>query len=353
MKIFEIHFNPKDKEEAVFDSFCYQPKNIYERRLGNLFVVGKLSRFLPQNAQFLNNLAEFLKKGYYSKSSHSPEQSLKETLKKGNDFLSEISKQGDVSWLGNLDFAVLNIKDFVLGFTKVGNMKILLARRSFNEGGLTRGKAGESSKTRAAGKSAMKTKPQNAPCPEMELLDLSQNLEFQDIEPYPLKIFGNIAVGKLSPYDKILVLTKNVFDFLIKKNLFRKLSSVYNEKELKKFLKYGEESLKEISGICLLIVLEPEAESAKSCSLSRPIVLEKEIPAPAKIILANCRNLIRNFYSFATELVKKILNKLNITQRISFSPRPNRLKIFLFGKNFRLILSLILLLISGFFLFQK
>lgn len=342
MKIFELHFNPKNKEEAIFDSFCYQPKNIYEQRLGNLYIVGKLSNFLPQNARFLNNLAEFLKKEYYSKSSHSPEQCLKETLKKGNGFLSEISKQGDVSWLGNLEFAVLNVKDFVLGFTKVGNIKILIARTT----------AGEHSKTRAE-KSSTKKDVNKSCLPEIELLDISQNLEFQDIEPYPLKIFGNIAVGKLTSYDKILVVTRKVFDFFVKENLLRKLASASSEKELKEFLKSQKETLKEASGICLLIFLEPGAEPSKFRSFSGPIIFEKEISGPAKIMFANCRNLICGAGFFAADLAKKISGKLNITERISVSPRLNRLKIFLTGKNFRLILSLILLLVAGFFLFRN
>jgi len=61
MQIFELHFNPKLKEEQVFDSFVYEPENIYEKKLGSLYMVGELHNTLPPNLKFLNNLPYPLK----------------------------------------------------------------------------------------------------------------------------------------------------------------------------------------------------------------------------------------------------------------------------------------------------
>ena len=36
MQIFELHFNPRQKEEETFDSFVFQPENVYEKKLGSL-----------------------------------------------------------------------------------------------------------------------------------------------------------------------------------------------------------------------------------------------------------------------------------------------------------------------------
>ena len=82
-------------------------------------------------------------------------------LKIINDFLDKEIKSGNVNWLGNLGLAILNLNNSVLNFTKVGKIRILLVR-------------------------------------DNELLDLSENLEFQDTEPDPMKVFKkNILLVRL------------------------------------------------------------------------------------------------------------------------------------------------------------
>jgi len=61
MQVFELHFNPRGKEDLIFDSFCYEPENIFERRMGGLYMAGLLKNALPQNARFLDNLARTIK----------------------------------------------------------------------------------------------------------------------------------------------------------------------------------------------------------------------------------------------------------------------------------------------------
>ena len=74
MKFFEFHFNPKSKEDLVFDSFCYEPEKAYEKKLGNLYMVGLLNNTLPQNQRLLKRLAEVIKKKYYSSKTNSAER---------------------------------------------------------------------------------------------------------------------------------------------------------------------------------------------------------------------------------------------------------------------------------------
>jgi len=237
MKIFEFHFNPKAKEDLIFDSFCYEPENVYERRLGSLFLVGEIKNALPQNLRFLDNFVSYFKREYYSSPiKFSPEAALKIGLKKSNEFLEGISKSGDVSWLGNLNLLILNLKNFDLNLTKVGTIKILLLRQG-------------------------------------QIIDIGKNLEFEDIEPYPLKIFGKIVSGKLAEGDIILVLTKEVFNFFAEqsklqkgkviqtsKNLLKQIAEIqpFEEKKLRTILKTREKELLKISGICLLLFLTKE-----------------------------------------------------------------------------------------------
>lgn len=297
MQVFEFHFNPPlqskrrtgqiaPKGDLLFDSFCYEPENIYEKRLGSLFVVGEIKNVLPQNAKFLNNFAGFLKKQYYSSPVRfSPETGFRESLKKSNEFLEAIAKKGDVSWLGNLNLAVLALRNFELNFSKVGTIKILLLRQG-------------------------------------QVIDIGKNLEFSEIEPYPLKIFDNIVSGKLLENDIILVLTKEIFPVFsegsglpltsqqknrgkkkfapaLAKNLSRPPNSVLEkiaqltlpetsesqrtpgeiteqnlERKLKEILKTKEQELLRVSGVCFLVLLAKETgqkkEKAKAFTFQAP-----------------------------------------------------------------------------------
>lgn len=296
MQTFELHFNPKNgKEDKLFDSFVYEPENASEKRLGNLYIVGELTRAMPQNARFLDNLAQVLKKEYYAASlQKSCEASLKEALKKANEFLDKEARKGNVNWLGNLHFAVLNFKDYVLNFTKVGGIKILISR-------------------------------------DGDLLDVGQNLEFQEADPYPLKVFGSVATGKLASGDKIILLTKDVFQKISENGSFlNKLKDISNEKELKEILKINKLILSEVSGICLLLVMGTEE------ALSRE---PKE-----KITFLNKKRWWPRFPSF--KLFPSFEFKL---PQIRFPS----VKIARPPKSISLIIALFLILAAGFFVFDS
>ncbi|MDP3995857.1 MAG: hypothetical protein Q8P74_01255 [bacterium] len=239
MQVFEFHFNPPRKEkiasgqeDVIFDTFCFEPKNVYEKRLGGLYMAGLLKNVLPQSARFLEILAEKIKDKYYKTASSTPEKSLRESLRIANEHLEKIAKEGDVSWLGNISFNVVSLKNHELNFTRIGDFKTLLIRKG-------------------------------------QIIDIDQGLKFNEIEPYPLKVFGSIVSGKLAEDDIILVLSGNIYQAFLKENLLndiaRKSASETGRMEIKKFgnvLNGKKEQLAKISGICLLIVLSKE-EAAK------------------------------------------------------------------------------------------
>ena len=141
--------------------------------------------------------------------------------------MAEEVKKENVRWLGNLNLALLSIKDFNLIFSKTGDSKILLIRQG-------------------------------------EIIDLGQNLNLQEIEPYPLKIFFNIVSGKLIPNDIVLVFTKEVFDFFVKQNLLDKISQTkeINRKKIKEIIPsrlFSKDQGSKVSGICFLALLEEES----------------------------------------------------------------------------------------------
>jgi len=239
MQTFEFHFNPKLKEGYIFDSFVYEPENVYEKKLGSIYLVGEIQNTLPQNLNFLDNISNIFKKNYYSLSFKNPEKAFSQTLKKTNDFLAEEVKKENVSWLGNLNFALLSIKDLDLFFSKTGELKVLLIR---------------------AGK----------------IINIGKTLESQEIEPYPLKIFFNVVSGRLTPDDTILVLTKEVFDFFQEQNILAKiaLAEKIDSKTIKEILPtrlFQKGRGSKVSGICFLTVVKAEVRSVK-----KPILYQEE-----------------------------------------------------------------------------
>jgi len=325
MNIFEFRFNLKEKEDSVFNSFCYEPVNVYEKRLGSLLLIGEVKNALPINLKFLDNLAVFIKKEYYaSPIRRSPEVSLKESLKKANEYLEAIAKKGDVSWLGNLNIAVLSFiphqKDrWQTFFTKVGDLKILLSRTG-------------------------------------EILDIGKNLDLEDIEPYPLKIFGNIVTGKLNEGDLIFAFTKEVFSVFAEgsvltdkisqkagkgKNPF-KLGSLlekiaklekFEAKKLGEFLETKKRELSQISGVCLLCRLSKKTE--RTAEDKKTLAFEtKEKFSMQKLFLSPIIKIFKKRRGF-----KPKIPKIQFSQNLK--------------KNLILVLALVFFLLLGFLIFRK
>lgn len=313
MQIFELHFNPKLKEDQIFDSFVYEPENTYEKNLGSLYIVGELQNTLPQSSKFLDDLAKIIKKNYYTFSIKSPEKALSQCLKKANEYLAEEVKKENVSWLGNLNLSILSLNNFNLIFTKTGELKILLLR-------------GE------------------------EIIDIGKNLDLREIEPYPLKIFLNIVSGKLLQDDKILVLTKEVFEFLFQQNLLAKIARAENidSKKIKEILPvslFTKDEGSKISGICFIAVLTAESEKAEK---SQPILFqnEKKFSFPKIRFPFKLPQIIKR-----PRLPKIKLPKIKIpaTGQIIEKFRPkSKIK-----KKLILIVILILILVFGFLIFKK
>jgi len=333
MQIFELYFNPKlgrhppaalltkgEAPDLIFESFCYEPENVYERRLGSLYMVGELKNTLPQNLKLISNLAGLIKSKFYAFPIISLDRSLGESLKRVNEFLTEEVKKENTSWLGNLSFVLISLKNFDLNFTKVGDLKILLFR-----GG--------------------------------QITDIGERLEFQEIEPYPLKVFQNIVSGKLTEGDLIFVSSKEVFDFFSKENLINEIAQIpiekSFEKELKKILKLKEKLLLEISGICLLVFLKPE------------VLPKEEFVFKKKVSFFPLERLFKKFGKFPEKIKEKMSFGIFFafarkTKEIVFSPFKkfslllSKIKSSLaLRRKIILVLILIFLLALGFFIFKR
>ena len=294
MQIFELHFNPETKKDQVFDSFVYEPENIYEKKLGSLSMIGEIQNALPESKKLLNDLSLIIKKNYYTLSVKTPEKALTRSLKAANKFLSEEIKKDNVNWLGNLNFAALSLSDYSITFSKTGDIKILLIR-----GG--------------------------------QINDVGKNLKLEDIEPYPLKIFFNVISGKLIKNDIILVLTKGVFDFLSQEERINKIAEISQTEEINKeniekiisssFLGKNDES--KISGICFLAIKKeasPKNKKEKKVNL-KPLKNIKRISFESEEKFS----LKQRIFDILSDKTEKIKNTLKFSSK-------NK-KVFIFINN--------------------
>ncbi len=321
MPIFEFHFNPLKREERslsgkgdlntdlIFESFYYEPKNIYERKMGGLYMVGTLRNVLPKNLYLLKNIAKLIKEEYYKKAIFTPERSLKETLKRANDYLEEMAKRGDVSWLGNLGFVILALtpqrkirRGFKLNFTKVGEMKILLMRTG-------------------------------------KIIDVDKKLKFRDIEPYPLKVFGNIVSGRLAENDLVMVFTKDIFAFFQKTSLMEEISkqAYLSETWLKNALNSKRDELGNTSGIFLAISLIKE-----TAPFSGERVSKREIFLPKPSREFSLKEILMPFLEALKKLEKP---------KIALLPR-QKIREIASNKKLVLVLSFLFILLLGFIVFR-
>ena len=309
MRVFEFYFNPKVKEDLIFNTFCYSPENNSEKRLGNLYMAGTLRNSLPQNRKLLEKISRTIKENYYKPSNSSPEKSLKEGLKEVNKFLEEIVKKGDVSWLGNLSFAVLSLfsqqktwRHIKLNFTKVGEIKIFLLRSG-------------------------------------KIIDIDKNIKIklQGIEPYPLKIFGNIVSSRLTEDDLILVLTKELSEFFQEENLLEKIAKLarFSEKGFRDIFNEKKDDLTKISGIFLAIGLGKEEVSAKKATILPEIT-------PKDFSLKEVFSPFFQFFKFPQIEIPKSPTKFLKT----------KIQSFVLNKKVISIISLTLILLFGFIFSQ-
>lgn len=248
MKIFEFLFNPKAEKYRTFETFCYEPEGAREKPLGHLYMAGELSNILPPNAKLLQNLAENIKNAYYNSSAKNPEIAAQYALQSANKFLESLSKKGNVSWLGNLHFATISIVGDELYLSKTGDIKILIERNG-------------------------------------ELLDIGEGLEKQNITPP--NFFSRFVAGKILLQDKVLILTKELFQIFEAISLLSKFPEIPIGKEYKKvkdFLRPYEKQLKDYSGLLFVLgidKIEPTVLRTKCILLPNLIKLLPKIHLPA------------------------------------------------------------------------
>lgn len=177
IKTEEIIIKGTKSKKNICDIFCYEPENIEESSLGNLYMVAELGA-AGESAHLVNLMGSLIKREYYCTPHRGPLESLESSLKKANLVLNELSSQGNLEWLGKLHFICGAInKEKELFLSQSGNAQAFLSR----EGNLTN------------------ITKKIVPAPE---------------RPHPAKTFQSVISGNIEPNDKLIFATPSLFNFV-------------------------------------------------------------------------------------------------------------------------------------------
>jgi len=187
IKTEEIIFRGADtaflsrKAKTVCDIFSYQPENIEQTPLGNLYIVTQLSNV--KDSGHLNNLlASIIKREYYLSPRKGQFNSLQSALKKSNQHLADLASRGNLEWLGKIHFICASITEKNIFLTQVGDSKAYLFR-------------------------------------ENHLVNLSHKIIPGSEKPHPSKVFSSVVSGKIETEDKIILATPAINDLFTQSGL--------------------------------------------------------------------------------------------------------------------------------------
>jgi hypothetical protein len=196
IKTEEIIFKSKpakefsNKPQTACEIFSYQPDNIEQVPLGNLYIVAELS--CVKDCGHLNNLlASLIKREYYLYPERGAIKSFRSALKKANNHLADLAKQGNLEWLGKFHFICASLAKEDLFFVQAGQAHAYLARQD-------------------------------------HLVNLTRKIIPDSEKPHPSKIFSSIVTGKTETGDKIVFATPMLTELLSLNGLKQILNNNHN-----------------------------------------------------------------------------------------------------------------------------
>ncbi len=217
--------------------FEYYPENIYQQPLGSLIGFFEVKEYSENSAYIVNFLTSVLKKEYYINPKRPVAESLDSALHKVNIALSELAKQGNVEWLGNLNAAICVLEKNNAHFSVSGNAKMFI----FRNGALS---------------------------------NISDGLASDSLEPHPLKTFLNVSSGRLEKDDRMLITSEDIFHIFseaeIKKN--------FQRFEGEKFVQFLKTALSNQLELIASIIVEMK-ETKNTSEVKMPIQKKKSAAA--------------------------------------------------------------------------
>jgi len=221
IEVREIVFSNNEEEKSFCDVFVYEPENIGEQLLGNLYIIGEITNVSENSSYLVNLLASIIKKEFYSNVKRTAIESLEAGLHKANLTLSDIAEQGNLDWVGNLNMICAVYSENELHLSQAGNCKTLLIRNG-------------------------------------QITDIGKNITKKE-KTHPFRTFANIASGELEIGDIALFATPGFFNIFSLEKL-RKLSSSLEFDEFVEKLHNSVEQEKNLDTVGSLIMKIKDSE---------------------------------------------------------------------------------------------
>ncbi len=221
IEVREIVFSNSEEEKSFCDVFVYEPENIGEQLLGNLYIIGEITNVSENSSYLVNLLASIIKKEFYSNVKRTAIESLEAGLHKANSTLSDIAEQGNIDWVGNLNMICAVYSEDELHLSQAGNCKTLLIRNG-------------------------------------QITDVGKNITKKE-KTHPFRTFANIASGELEIGDIALFATPGFFNIFSLEKL-RKLSSLFGLDEFVEKLQNSVEQEKDLDTVGSLIMKIKDSE---------------------------------------------------------------------------------------------
>ncbi|MDF1498611.1 MAG: hypothetical protein P1P85_04655 [Patescibacteria group bacterium] len=222
----EIVFS-NEEGKSFCDIFIYEPENIEEQGLGNLYIVGEIVNFSDNSSYLVNLLASIAKKEFYANPKKSTIESLESSLHKVNTNLSKITEQGNIDWIGNLNMACGTYKSGELHISQVGKIKTILIR-------------------------------------DGQVTDIGKDITNEE-NPHPFKTFANIASGDLEIGDLVLLATPELFNVFSTEKLAQFSSSL----DIEQLSEIIQDSIEKENNINTMGVLIMKIEEDKEDKMNR------------------------------------------------------------------------------------
>ena len=241
MQIFEYYFNPKAQKDRFFEVSSMESEKDSSR--GNLYVIGELEHTLPQNSGLLKKFAKSVLREYSLPTVVKTQDIFFHALMKGaNNFFAQELKKGNSDWLGNLHITLLYVKNSgkksSVMFAKCGGMKVFMTRGT-------------------------------------NVVDLAKNLHDS---VHGAELFASSVSLHAFAQDKIVVLTKDVYNALNKENTLSDLSIPTNAKQFQTFLKKREKSFSRLSGILFAVLVEEFVSQTLPLSFLKKSMFAMRLP---------------------------------------------------------------------------
>ncbi len=294
MQIFEFQFNPKRKGYYA-ETLFYESDKTEE----GLYIVGEIKNIISGGEKFLIRLMREIRDEYRDRSLEKKSDALEKALIKANESLSiEIAKD-NVSWLGNLNMAVLSISEDKIEIAKIGKIEAFLVEYK---------KVSELSDKTGDGKTNDKVFKPNS---------------------FNSRISGNLNKG-----DRIAFLTEDLVKHFIKSRVLEQISEFHllDNKIIEDFIGKDNKDINKINGVFLLL------DTNRTQKEKKPFLIEKEVDFSTKEVFL---------------WIKDILKKMPVFKRKRTFPSLQIKVNDEYKKGIVLIAIMIFILVSGFFIFHK